>query len=81
MQRVWDSRPAVRAASTVGKDGAKLNLTFLRTVVGTHEVIGKWGVLDIQCHFGELVVFLLSLGFLLLTDLFLLVGKALHILL
>jgi len=55
----------------VGNDGAKSNLTLLRTVVGTHEVIGKQGVLDIQCSFGGLVVVLLNVGCLLLTEGFL----------
>jgi len=71
MQRVRGSRPAARAALTVGNEGVKSNLVFLRTVVGTHEVTGKWGVLDIQCSFGGLVIVLLSGWFLLLTEMFL----------
>ena len=36
-----------KSSFTVGNKGVKSNLVFLRTVVGTCEVIGKQGVLDI----------------------------------
>ncbi len=66
--------------------GSKSYLERLRGVscligksLGRHSMAKQGRSLGIRCSFGVLVRFLLSLLLLLLTDLFLLIGKALHI--